>query len=80
MGISFVIGVIVMFIFLMINYYYRKQFSKYLPFYLKQLDKRMRVTAKTFNNKKVIKLYGWNDIFLSKIQVEREDELIISQQ
>ena len=75
MGISFVIGFIVMIIFLIINYYYRKQFSKYLSLYLKQLDKRMRVTAETFNNLKAIKLYGWDDIFLNKIQVEREDEL-----
>ena len=75
MGISFVIGFIVMIIFLIVNYYYRKQFSKYLSLYLKQLDKRMRVTSETFNNLKAIKLYGWDDIFFKKINKEREDEL-----
>ena len=75
MGVSFIIGFIVMILFLIINYYYRKQFSKYLKLYLKQSDKRMRVTTETFNNLKVIKLYGWDSIFLKKIQSARNDEL-----
>ena len=75
MGISFVIGFIVMIIFLIINYYYRKQFSKYLKLYLKKSDKRMRITTETFNNLKVIKLYGWDDFFLAKIQIARNEEL-----
>ena len=75
MGISFIIGFIVMIIFLIINYYYRKQFSKYLKLYLKKSDKRMRVTTETFNNLKVIKLYGWDDFFLAKIQIARNEEL-----
>ena len=75
MGISFVIGFIVMIIFLVINYYYRKQFSKYLKLYLKKSDKRMRVTTETFNNLKVIKLYGWDEFFLGKIQIARNEEL-----
>ena len=75
MGISFIIGFIVMIIFLIINYYYRKQFSKYLKLYLKKSDQRMRVTTETFNNLKVIKLYGWDDFFLEKIQGARNEEL-----
>ena len=75
MGISFVIGFIVMIIFLIINYYYRKQFSKYLKLYLKKSDQRMRVTTETFNNLKVIKLYGWDNFFLGKIQISRNEEL-----
>jgi ATP-binding cassette subfamily C (CFTR/MRP) protein 1 len=75
MGISFIIGFVVMIIFLIINYYYRKQFSKYLKLYLKMSDKRMRVTTETFNNLKVIKLYGWDDLFLGKIQMARNEEL-----
>ena len=75
MGVSFIIGFIVMILFLIINYYYRKQFSKYLKLYLKQSDNRMRVTTETFNNLKVIKLYGWDSIFLKKIQSARNDEL-----
>ena len=75
MGISFIIGFLVMIIFLIINYYYRKQFSKYLKLYLKKSDKRMRVTTEAFNNLKVIKLYGWDNFFLSKIQLARNEEL-----
>ena len=75
MGISFIIGFLVMIVFLIINYYYRKQFSKYLKLYLKMSDKRMRVTTETFNNLKVIKLYGWDDLFLEKIQMARNEEL-----
>ena len=75
MGISFVVGFIVMIIFLIINYYYRKQFSKYLKLYLKKSDKRMGITTETFNNLKVIKLYGWDDFFLAKIQIARNEEL-----
>ena len=75
MGISFIIGFIVMILFLIINYYYRKQFSKYLKLYLKKSDKRMRVTTETFNNLKVIKLYGWDNFFLQKIQSARNEEL-----
>ncbi len=75
MGISFVIGFIVMIIFFIINYHYRKKFSEYLSLYLKKLDNRMKVTTEIFNNIKAIKLYGWDDIFLEKIQAERIEEL-----
>ena len=75
MGISFIMGFIVMIIFLIINYYYRKQFSKYLKLYLKKSDKRMGITTETFNNLKVIKLYGWDDFFLRKIQNSRNEEI-----
>ena len=75
MGISFIIGFVVMIIFLIINYYYRKQFSKYLKLYLKKSDKRMQITTETFNNLKVIKLYGWDNFFLGKIQIARNEEL-----
>ena len=64
-----------MIVFLIINYYYRKQFSKYLKLYLKQSDKRMRVTTEAFNNLKVIKLYGWDDTFYKKIESARKEEL-----
>ena len=75
MGISFIMGFVVMIIFLIINYYYRKQFSKYLKLYLKKSDKRMGITTETFNNLKVIKLYGWDNFFLKKIQNSRNEEI-----
>ena len=75
MGYSFIMGFIVMIIFLIINYYYRKQFSKYLKLYLKKSDKRMGITTETFNNLKIIKLYGWDNFFLRKIQYARNEEI-----
>ena len=75
MGISFIMGFIVMIFFLIINYYYRKQFSIYLKLYLKKSDKRMGITTETFNNLKVIKLYGWDNFFLKKIQLSRNEEI-----
>ena len=74
-GISFVIGVVVMIIFLIINYYYRTQFSKYLKLHMKKSDLRMKVTTEMINNLKVIKLNGWDDIALKKIQEARGEEL-----
>jgi len=35
----------------------------------------MRVTTETFNNLKVIKLYGWDYMFLEKMQSARNEEL-----
>ena len=75
MGISFVFGFLVMVAFMFINHHYRKEFSKYLKLHTKKCDARMKVTSETFNNLKVIKLYGWDDVFLNKISSSRKDEL-----
>ena len=74
-GISFVIGVFVMIIFLIINYYYRTQFSRFLKLHMKKADLRMKVTTEIINNLKVIKLNGWDEIALKKIQEARNEEL-----
>ena len=75
MGISFIFGFIVMIIFLYVNYIYRKKFSLYLKLHMKKSDLRMRVTTETFNNIKVIKLYGWDDVFQPRIEKARNEEL-----
>lgn len=75
MGISFVFGFVVMIIFLIANYYFRKKFSFYLKLHSKKSDQRMRIATETFNNLKVIKLYGWDDVFLPRIQDARDEEL-----
>ena len=74
-GLAFVVGIVVMIIFLIINYYYRTQFSKYLKLHMKKSDLRMKVTTEMINNLKVIKLNGWDDIDLKKIQEARGEEL-----
>ena len=75
MGISFIFGFLVMLIFLYVNYIYRKKFSFYLKLHMKKSDLRMRVTTETFNNLKVIKLYGWDDVFQPRIEKARNEEL-----
>ena len=52
-GISFIAGVVVMIIFLIINYYYRTQFSKYLKLHMKKSDSRINVTTEMINNLKM---------------------------
>ena len=75
MGNSFYFSLIVMIIFNLINFYFRTKFTLYLKLYLKKIDYRMKICSETFNNLKVIKLYGWDEIFLNKIKKSREDEL-----
>ena len=74
-GISFIPGVIVMVIFLIINYYYRTQFSKYLKLHMKKSDQRIKVTTEMINNLKSIKLNAWDDLAIKKIQEARGEEL-----
>ena len=74
-GLAYIIGVVVMIIILIINYYYRTQFSKYLKLHMKKTDLRMKVTTEMINNLKAIKLNGWDDVALAKIQEARGEEL-----
>ena len=74
-GLAFIPGVAVMIIFLIINYYYRTQFSKYLKLHLKRADARINVTTEMINNLKAIKLNAWDDIAIRKIQEARGEEL-----
>ena len=74
-GFAFIPGVIVMIIFLIINYYYRTQFSKYLKLHLKKSDSRINVTTEMINNLKAIKLNAWDDVAIRKIQEARGEEL-----
>ena len=75
LGIAFIFGFIVMIIFFIVNIYYRKQFSLYLKLHINKSDSRMKITTQTFNNLKVIKLYGWDDIFLNRIEKSRKEEI-----
>jgi ABC-type multidrug transport system fused ATPase/permease subunit len=43
---------------------------------MKLKDKRMKITAETLNNIKILKLYSWENGFKNKINKAREEELI----
>ena len=74
-GIAFISGVVIMIIFLLINYYYRTQFSKYLKLHIKKSDGRINVTYEMINNLKAIKLNAWDDIAVKKIQEARGEQI-----
>lgn len=74
-GWSFIIGFMIFLVFLIIslivqNLYIRSQFA-----YLKDKDKRMKLTSQTFHMLKVLKLYAWEDEFENRINEKREIEL-----
>ena len=74
-GISFIFGLITLIIFLVINFYFQRQFKKLQKIRMKLKDKRMKITTETFNNLKVLKLYSWEDEFLNRINNAREEEM-----
>ena len=75
MGYAFLAGATVILIFLIINYYYRTQYSKYLKLHFKKIDQRLKITTDVINNLKFIKLNGLDNIALNKINVAKVEEL-----
>ena len=74
-GWSFIFGFMIFLILLIIsiivqNLYIRSQFA-----YLRDKDKRMKLTSQTFHMLKVLKLYAWEDEFENRINEKREIEL-----
>lgn len=77
MGISFIFGFAALAVFLGINFKIMKNYSVLQKEMLKKKDERMKVTTETFNHLKVLKLYGWEDEFLGRIEKSRNDEIDI---
>jgi ATP-binding cassette, subfamily C (CFTR/MRP), member 1 len=75
MGISFIFGFAALAIFLGINFKIMKNYSVLQKEMLKKKDTRMKVTTETFNHLKVLKLYGWEDEFLRRIEESRNGEI-----
>lgn len=74
-GWSFIFGFMIFLILLIIsiivqNLYIRSQFA-----YLRDKDKRMKLTSQTFHMLKVLKLYAWENEFENRINEKREIEL-----
>ena len=75
MGIAFVFGVIVLFVFVMCNLCLQKRMKRNMGLRQKALDVRMKATSNVLFNLKLLKLYAWDSFFLSKIESTRKDEL-----
>ena len=75
LGISFIFGLVVLIIFLLINYFMQKSFKKLQKRRQGNMDKRLRMTTAILFNLKVLKLYSWDDFFFDKLNDLREIEL-----
>ena len=75
LGISFSFGLVVLIIFLVINYFMQKSFKKLQKRRQANMDKRLRMTTAILFNLKVLKLYSWDDFFFDKLNDLREEEL-----
>ena len=75
LGISFIFGLVVLFIFLVINYFMQRTFKKLQKRRQANMDKRLRMTTAILFNLKVLKLYSWDDFFFDKLNELREIEL-----
>lgn len=77
LGFSFLPGLIFLFMSLFINYLIFKSYRVINYDYLKQKDQRMSILTEVFNSIKIIKMYGWENIFYKKIMEYREKELSV---
>ena len=75
LGISFIFGLVVLLIFLVINYFMQRTFKKLQKRRQANMDKRLRMTTAILFNLKVLKLYSWDDFFFDKLNELREIEL-----
>jgi ABC-type multidrug transport system fused ATPase/permease subunit len=73
-GISFLYGLGAMLIIFIILGLMQSFYSKLDSQHMKAKDMRMRATYQTFNYLKILKLYGWDDEFLKKINEMRKIE------
>jgi ATP-binding cassette subfamily C (CFTR/MRP) protein 1 len=74
-GLSYLFGFGSLLIFLFVNFLAQVQYRKHLKLLHDKKDERMNITAETLNNLKVIKLYGWDDEFLQRINKKRDEEV-----
>ena len=75
LGIAFLFGLVVLFIFLIINYFMQKTFKRLQKRRQGNMDKRLRLTTAILFNLKVLKLYSWDNFFFNKLNELREIEL-----
>ena len=75
LGIAYIFGLVVLFIFLVINYFMQKTFKRLQKRRQGNMDKRLRLTTAILFNLKVLKLYSWDNFFFNKLNELREIEL-----
>ena len=75
LGFAFFFGLVVLVIFLILNYVMQKTFKRLQKQRQGNMDKRLRMTTAILFNLKVLKLYAWDNFFLEQLNILREIEL-----
>ena len=75
LGVAFFFGLVVLMIFLIINYFMQKTFKRLQKRRQGNSDKRLRMTTAILFNLKVLKLYSWDHFFFNRLNELREEEL-----
>lgn len=74
-GWTFVFGLTVMILLMLISYILTSNEAFYSNIYLELKDKRMNILEEVLNNIKAIKFNGWDEIFQKKIMSKRKEEV-----
>ena len=74
-GRSFLIGFATLIIFVFINFYIQKDIKNTQNLHHQHKDETMKTIIDTFNHIKAIKVNGWEEEFLTKIQMAKEREI-----
>lgn len=70
-------GAAVIVIGIYVNYLLSVMSARLQKDYMKAVDARLSLTTECLNNIKIIKIYGWTDVFLSMISEKRKVELAV---
>ena len=77
LGISFLAGLAVFVLSLMMNVSLSRVLARFQKRYMKKQDARVSMTSETLNNIKTIKLYSWIEKFIKIIDDLRNEELSV---
>jgi ABC-type multidrug transport system fused ATPase/permease subunit len=76
-GISFLSGMFLLIIFMLISYRVHSKYRILENENLEKKDKRMKVTTETFDTIKLLKLYNWENEFMDRILEARDQEMVV---
>ena len=76
-GWSFLLGLGAMLFMSVLNFFIGKSSIKLQKLYMKEKDKRIKVTTEIFNSIKFVKVNAWEEYFYDKLNAQREKELAI---
>jgi ABC-type transport system involved in cytochrome bd biosynthesis fused ATPase/permease subunit len=75
LGWTFFAGIFILLLSMVVNYFISKRDRAITKVLKKAQDARVALTTEALTNIKILKIYGWTDIFKGLIQEKRNDEL-----